>query len=289
MVPLKAGSVDARIILISGPFTPVFGADETERLQGRYATAVAMALERAGLTERLAAVEHSKTEFLNLASHEMRGPLTGLRGYLTMLVSGDLGTLPDKAQSVVPVLLRQTKQMGLIVDQMLETARLTDDRLQLRFKRSDLASLVEAAVAEARPLLPDTHKLTLALPKSPVFVSCDSERVNTIIANLLDNAIKYSPAGGAVTCDLRCRGETAEFHVTDQGMGIKRADIGKLFTRFGRIVTAENAHIPGTGLGLYICRELARRHGGDLTVKSSPGKGTTFTLRLPLDLSLASD
>ena len=100
--------------------------------------------------------------------------------------------------------------------------------------------------------------------------------------NLLDNALKYSPAGGAVSVRVSSEARSAVLRVKDRGIGIAAEDIPRLFTRFGRLVTSENSHIPGTGLGLYLSREIARMHGGDVTVKSEPGAGSEFTLTLPV-------
>jgi two-component system sensor histidine kinase SenX3 len=119
------------------------------------------------------------------------------------------------------------------------------------------------------------------MPGSAVPVVGDRSRLSMIVTNLLHNALKYSPAGGEVRVTCRVADGTAEVAVHDQGVGIAAEDIGRLFTRFGRIVTPETAGIGGTGLGLYLARDLARRHGGDVRVESRPGEGSTFTLRLP--------
>jgi signal transduction histidine kinase len=132
------------------------------------------------------------------------------------------------------------------------------------------------------PLAGRTHRLTLALPDHPVWVDGDPARLNTILSNLIDNAIKYSPDGGPVECTLRVDGRTLIFEVADHGLGIAPEHIGRLFGRFGRIVTADNSHIPGTGLGLYLCQELARMHGGVIDVRSEVRRGSTFLLKLPL-------
>jgi two-component system sensor histidine kinase BaeS len=115
-----------------------------------------------------------------------------------------------------------------------------------------------------------------------VEVIADSGRVTTIVANLLDNALKYSPDGGPVRCAVRVEDGSAVVEVSDRGLGIAAADQPVLFTRFGRIVTGQNSHIPGTGLGLYLSRELAQLQGATLTATSEAGVGSTFTLTLKL-------
>ena len=113
-------------------------------------------------------------------------------------------------------------------------------------------------------------------------VDVDAGRVETILRNLLDNAIKFSPNGGRVRCHLGVGHASARVHVVDQGLGIPPEDMHRLFTRFSRLVTSENSHISGTGLGLYLSRELARLHGGDITARSANGRGARFTFSLPL-------
>ena len=115
-----------------------------------------------------------------------------------------------------------------------------------------------------------------------VRVRVDPDRTRTIIGNLLSNAIKYSPHGGEVKCQVRSRGGVARVAVTDKGLGIAHEDLATLFTRFGRVITPQTEHLKGTGLGLFLARQLARLQGGDITVASVEGKGSTFTLQLPV-------
>jgi signal transduction histidine kinase len=265
----------------AGPFTPLFGSDEVNQLQG-YASSVTAGLERARVTERLAAIEKNKTQFLNLASHELRGPLTVVRGYVSMLEGGLLGTLNERGRRAVPVISAKVLEMNALIDQMIEAARLEDGALMLRPETTDLRNVVSAAVDAARPVVEDKYQIRVKCPERPVRVSVDGERIKTIVSNLVTNAIKYSPAGGPVEVELISRGGTARVSVRDRGVGIAKDDLPILFTRFGRVSTPETVHLPGTGLGLYLGRQLARLHGGEITVDSDPGRGSTFTLHLPV-------
>jgi signal transduction histidine kinase len=285
VVPLHLTEGTGYLGVTAGPFTPLFGSDEVNQLQG-YASAVTAGLERARVTERLAAIERNKTQFLNLASHELRGPVTVVRGYLSMLEDGLLGNLNDRGRKAVPVISAKVLEMNALIEQMIEAARLEDGALMLRQQEADLRDIVVAAVEAARPLVDDKHELVLKIPDRPVRVRVDSERVKTIVANLISNAIKYSPAGGPVPCELVSRGGIARVTVTDSGLGIAKPDLPILFTRFGRIATAQTDHLPGTGLGLYLARQLARLHGGEITVESAVGHGSTFTLHLPVSAAL---
>jgi signal transduction histidine kinase len=265
----------------AGPFTPLFGSDEVNQLRG-YASSVTAGLERVRVTERLAAIERNKTQFLNLASHELRGPLTVVRGYVSMLQDGLLGTLNERGRKAVPVISTKVLEMNVLIEQMIEAARLEDGALMLRPEANDLRDLVKAAVNSATPALDGLHKVRVKCPDRPVHVRVDGERVKTIVSNLVSNAIKYSPEGGSVEIDVVNRGGIARVSVKDQGLGIAKDDLPILFTRFGRVSTPETDHLPGTGLGLYLGRQLARLHGGEITVDSEPGQGSTFTLHLPV-------
>jgi signal transduction histidine kinase len=265
----------------AGPFTPLFGSDEVNQLQG-YASSVTAGLERVRVTERLAAIEKNKTQFLNLASHELRGPLTVVRGYVSMLEGGLLGDLNERGRKAMPVISSKVLEMNALIEQMIEAARLEDGALMLRPEANDLRDIVNAAVDSARPVLDGEHKIRVKCPDRPVHVRVDGERVKTIVSNLVSNAIKYSPGGGAIDVDVVNRGGLARVSVKDHGVGIAKDDLPVLFTRFGRVSTPETDHLPGTGLGLYLGRQLARLHGGEITVDSDPGRGSTFTLHLPV-------
>ena len=231
---------------------------------------------------RMRELEKIKSDFLNLASHELRGPLSLLRGYLSMLSEGSLGELPPKVRGLLPVMNAKAAQMAFLVTQMLESARLEDSQLHLKLEPVDMRGLVRQAVDTMGSLTAPGQSLLLEDPGREILIVADAGRVETIAVNLLDNALKYSPAGGAVRVQVSSDASSTMLRVKDTGIGIAAEDFPKLFTRFGRLVTAENSHIPGTGLGLYLSREIARMHGGDITVKSAPGEGSEFTVTLPL-------
>lgn len=283
-LPLTEGT--GYLGVTAGTFTPLFGSDEVNQLQG-YASAVTAGLERAKVTERMAAIEKNKTQFLNLASHELRGPMTVVRGYVSMLEGGLLGDLNERGLKAVPVISAKVMEMNALIEQMIEAARLEDGALMLRPAEIDLRDVVSEAVEAARPLVDDRHEISLRIPERPVQVRVDAERVRTIVSNLISNAIKYSPSGGTIDCELTARAGIARVAVKDSGVGIAKEDLPILFTRFGRVSTPHTNHLPGTGLGLYLGRQLARLHGGEITVESAPGRGSTFTLHLPLQAAQA--
>jgi signal transduction histidine kinase len=278
VIPLNLEQGNSAMVIFAGPFTPLFGDDEVLRLH-QYASSITVGLDRVALSARIAALEKAKTEFLQIASHELRGPMTVIKGYLTMLEGGSLGSLPASAMSVLPLLIAKSDEADAMIEQMIEAARLEDGRLALKKQQGDVVELTELAIQGVRPIL-NAHKLTVEKPPGPIPADVDPDRFQIVVRNLLTNAVKYSPTGALITVVVDQRGDRAIVAVTDEGIGIAEADQARLFTRFGRIQTTQ--HISGTGLGLWLSREIARMHDGDLTVESKPGRGSTFTFQVPL-------
>ncbi len=277
-IPSRGESQVAGAVLTVSDITERKRLDDAQRLTARRESE---AVELRGHAERMAALERMKSDFLNLASHELRGPLAVLRGYISMLDDGSLGELTPPMKLVVPIMTGKMREMNLLINQMLETARIEDSRLVLNRERLDLREVLSHAEESVRPLASNRHELVVLPGEMAVVVHGDRHRLTTILTNLIDNAIKYSPKGGEVRCELIVAEARAHVRVSDSGLGIHEDDLPKLFTRFGRLLNAENSHIPGTGLGLYLSRELARMHGGDIHVESQLGSGSTFSLSLP--------
>ncbi|MEO9008354.1 MAG: ATP-binding protein [Candidatus Dormibacter sp.] len=234
--------------------------------------------------ERMTELDRVKSEFLKLASHELRGPLSVLRGYLDMIVGETFGPPSPRLTPIYPILLAKVDEMNRLVNRMLETARLEENRLVLSLGDIDLSAVVRESVATLEPLRAETHRFELSLPDHPVLVYGDEQRLASVVTNLLENAVKYSPAGGriAVACAVNPEGTAVSLTITDQGIGIDAEDLPRLFSRFGRIVNADNSHIQGAGLGLYLAREIAHLHGGEVTISSIRHRGTAATFTMPL-------
>jgi signal transduction histidine kinase len=231
--------------------------------------------------ERISKLESIKSDFLQLASHELRGPVGIIRGYLEMISHGTFGQPPDAMQPALSVIDAKADQLSRLVSQMLETARLEADEPVTAPRPIDVAELVRSAVDSVAAV--SSPKYRFVVENADVGSAfADPDQVSTILTNLLDNAVRYSPEGSEIRARLEQHDGTVSVVVSDAGIGIAPEDVGRLFKSFSRVVTAENAHIAGTGLGLYISRKLAVVNGGDLAVSSSPGAGSTFTLSLPV-------
>jgi signal transduction histidine kinase len=239
-------------------------------------------LRLAERARQLESLEQAKSSFLRLASHELRGPLTLLNGYVSLL--SDPGFTTQRRQEMVPVLEQAVNRMSMIVAQLTDGTRLEDSRLQLHKSEVDLRDVVRSAVDNVLPLWRRDRQadFELALGERPAPVTVDVLRVETIVQNLLDNAFKYSTVGDRVRCEMTVDEACARVVVQDAGIGISEEEMADLFTRFGRIVNARNSHIGGTGLGLFISQEFARMHGGEIDVESAEGQGSRFELRLPI-------
>jgi signal transduction histidine kinase len=299
-IPWRSGEHRLGALAAYGSTRPAGFSDEDVWMLQAAATAAALVWEHRRADEALAALrereaaglrqqieqsiqlEQLKADFLRLASHELRAPLAVVRGYLSMMEDGTLGELDDSVATVLPLLRAKLDEMNQLVNEMLETARLEDSALQLRLEPLDLREVVREAVGALEPLAGARHRLVMSAAAEPVPVHGDRGRLTMVVSNLVHNAIKYSPAGGDVEVGCAAAGAMGVVSVADHGIGIADADRDRLFTRFGRLVTEQTAGIPGTGLGLYLARDLARRHGGDIDVRSAPGRGSTFTLSLPL-------
>jgi signal transduction histidine kinase len=288
-VPLTAEDEQLAVVVLDRSSTHGFAAEDGEaadELAALVGPALRNAMRTSGLEERmeqLLEMERVKSEFLNLASHELRGPLTVLMGYMSLLEDGAFGEVPEAFMATMPVINARLTEMEVLMNAMLETARLDDGRLRLDLVTVDLREIVDDALRRCELFVHPGQRLGLRCPDRPVPVNVDRERVLTVVSNLVHNAIKYSLQHTDVVCAIVTKGETAEVAVRDSGIGIAPEDLETLFTRFGRIRSNPDVRsVPGTGLGLYLSRELARAHGGDILVESSPGEGSVFTVVLPL-------
>jgi signal transduction histidine kinase/CheY-like chemotaxis protein len=233
--------------------------------------------------ERMSELERVKSDFLNLAAHELRGPIAVARGYLSLLADGSVPAAPDpRGVNALRIVSEKLVAISDLVDQMLATARLEDPNLQLTTEKIELSSFVDEIAVAFRRSLRSSHRLVVAQASPGLIVHGDRQRLTTLLINLLDNAVKFSPDGGEIRigCSSPADGR-ALITVQDEGIGIAADDIGLLFQRFGRLSDLRTNAIPGIGLGLYFAREIARLHGGELWVSSSPGQGSVFGVELP--------
>jgi signal transduction histidine kinase len=232
--------------------------------------------------ERLSS--QAKSEFLRLASHELRGPLSVLAGYLSLLGSGDLGEPPRSWRRPLEILSAKTSELNEIMDELLEVSRLDGDLTARSRTLVDMRDVVAASVERARARA-DLAGADVRLESSgrAIPVVADPKQIGHVVDNLLNNALAYSPSHTCVTVQSAVRGDFAVVSVTDNGVGIPNGMRASLFEPFRRGHQPGVEDVAGTGLGLYISRELAVSHGGTVTLeRSAVGEGSTFALSLPL-------
>lgn len=245
-----------------------------------------LAIENARLYREAQDAIRSREQFLSIASHELKTPLTSVKAS-AQLLDRRLRQEPIDRTRVEPLvrqLQSEISRLETLVLDLLDATRIQQGRLELRREPVDLVELARLAIGRfdsAAQRLP-THNLIVDAPV-PVNASIDPGRIDQVITNLVSNALKYSPDGGDVCVTVRAVDGSAEFAVSDCGIGISTDEQATLFQPFARGDVARQS-IGGTGLGLFISAEIVERHGGTIAVESVPGRGSNFTVRLPLDL-----
>ncbi len=228
-------------------------------------------------------LDRLKDEFVATVSHELRTPLTSMMGFLEMIREGEAGQLTDEQKRFLAIVYRSSERLQRLVGDLLFVARLDAAGLQLHHAAVDITEVVRECI-ESVGALARSRKVELRSELGEVpSVWADRERLAQLVWNLVSNAIKFTPAGGAVTARTFVDGEDVAIQVEDTGIGIPKLEQDRLFQRFFRSSTATQQAIPGTGLGLVISKAIAEAHGGRIDVRSDAGEGTCFTVRLPFD------
>ena len=234
------------------------------------------------LAKDLAEADQRKTEFLATLAHELRNPLAPIRsGLSVMRLKGD--NTASVAQ-VREMMERQVSHMVHLIDDLLDVARISGGKLELKKEHADLRKVLSSAVETSLPLIETgQHELSVDLPEIEVPAEVDVTRVAQVVANLLNNAAKYTPAGGRIGLVLRIEGQEALIAVTDNGIGIPREALSSVFEMFSQVGHHMERSQGGLGIGLSLVRRLVEMHGGTVSATSGgPQQGSVFTVRLPL-------
>jgi len=236
--------------------------------------------------EELEAINHSKDEFVALASHQLRTPATAVKQYLGMVLQGYTGELTRIQSDMLGKAFESNERQIQIINQILNAARADTGKLIMVPIPLDLRVLVRGVWNDMRSLFEQRRqRYRISVPRQAVLVSADQSYLRMAIENLLHNAALYTPDGGTVTLQLtRVGTDTCRLAVTDSGVGIKKADLGKLFAKFSRIHNPLSVQAGGSGIGLYLASEIVRLHGGAISVNSKIRQGSTFAISLPLML-----
>jgi signal transduction histidine kinase len=222
-----------------------------------------------------------KDEFVYIATHELKNPVTAMRGYLSLINEGLYGEVPKKLKDPLTQLNASNQQLVTLVNDLLQIARSEAKSITIHTETVDVCSIIEAVLGSLKPLADQKKlKLTHHCLTKQLLVKADPDKLREIFNNLVSNAIKYSENGSISVYHIIEQGMVVT-HVKDQGYGIAEKDQKKLFTRFYRVEEQVAKGIPGTGLGLFIVKQLIEKMGGRIWFTSKQGVGTTFSFSLP--------
>ncbi|MGN6563431.1 MAG: GAF domain-containing protein [Thermomicrobiales bacterium] len=285
IVPLKArGRVIGTIYCSRDAEGPLY-TDEDRDFCFALADRAAIAVDNARLFQEARDAVAARDQFLSVASHELRTPVTSIKGYVQLL-----RRQLDRAE-VDPVRLRRAlvtidegaERLTRLIGDLLDLSRLRLGQFALRHQPLDLAELIDTIAARVRDQLADGHQLQIGPLSRPCLIIGDADRLDQVLTNLLDNAAKYSPAGGVIGITMDGESDGVCVRVRDEGIGLPAAALETIFEPFNRAPNALDSQLPGLGLGLAICRDIVTRHGGRLWAESAgEGRGATFLLWLPL-------
>jgi PAS domain S-box-containing protein len=227
-------------------------------------------------------LEDAKGNFVALASHQLRTPASGVRMLLALLRDGYMGPLTREQQAGVEQAFEANQRLLRIADDLLNVAKLEAGRLTLNLQQLELGAWLRTLLENQKLLVKEKNqKLRIQVPKEPVYASADPQRLSMALDNVLGNARKYTQRRGTITVSLQPGRSFHRLLVADNGSGITRQELGKLFGKFTRLDNQASRGVEGTGLGLYLTKSIVDLHKGSIRVSSKPGVGTTFTIRLP--------
>ncbi len=289
VLPIASLGDPGRLVVVSGPFTPGFGTDEMRRVQ-QFMSAVVAALDRARLLERikqanvsLVEANRHKSVFLASMSHELRTPLNAILGFSELLIDAGNGQFPPATRKRFLEQIHSSGKhlLGLIND-ILDLSKIEAGQMELRLQMVAIAEIATQVGAIVEPLAAQ-KKIELRIADgSAGDITADAGKVKQMLLNLVANAVKFTPEGGVVTIETRRLDHTVELSVADTGIGIAKEDQDRVFHEFQQVDSGAGRSQPGTGLGLTLTRRFARLHGGDVRVESEAGKGSVFTISLPI-------
>ena len=284
-VPIVSGDDVVAVLNVEGDSTRSFDRGQVITLE-TLADGIGIILRNAELYQalertnaKLVELDRTKSEVVNIVAHDFRAPLAGVLGHAELLELKPDAPREERLEGARAIVQAAT-HMASLVDKTLKTTRLETGHFPFEFGVIDLAATLREVLARQPPDI--QHPVEATIPEDPLPCWADRERVAEVLENLLSNAVKYSPDGGPVRVEVQREQEMVSVRVTDRGIGIDGADLGRLFRPFSRVRNRRTAQLEGSGLGLYICERVVRAHGGRMQVESEPGRGSTFSFSLPL-------
>jgi PAS domain S-box-containing protein len=231
---------------------------------------------------QLLALNTAKDDFISLASHQLRTPATGVKQYIGMLIEGYGGLLSDDQQIILRTAYRSNERQLKIIDDLLRVAHVDAGRVVLKKEQCDIVKLVSEVVAEERSVFEQRNQAVhIKGLKKNITAHVDIPRIRMVLENIVDNATKYTPEGKQIRVTIADAKDTVRIRIKDEGVGIAKADIPKLFHKFSRINNSLSMVVGGSGLGLYWAKEIIDLHKGAISINSELHRGSTFTITIP--------
>ena len=232
--------------------------------------------------EKLKALDEAKDDFVSMASHQLRTPLTAIKGYTSMVLEGDAGKINATQRNLLEQSFASSQRMVFLIADLLNVSRLKTGKFVIETAPTNLAEVVGQEISQLTETAASRKlKLTYKMPKKFPSLMIDETKTRQVIMNFIDNAIYYTPAGGKISVELTETPASVEFRVIDNGIGVPRSEKPHLFTKFYRAANARTARPDGTGLGLFMAKKVIIAQGGAIIFESEEGKGSTFGFIFP--------
>jgi len=227
-------------------------------------------------------LNRSKDEFISLASHQLRTPATGVKQFLGLVLEGYAGELSEQQIEFLQKAYDSNDRQIDLVNSLLRVAQVDAGKVVLHPTEVELGSLITDVIEEQKDIFTERNQnIEVAKEGNPTSLKADKARLRMVLENLIDNASKYTPHGGHITVSVSTKKDTCTIDIRDSGVGIDKASLSQLFTKFTRIQNDLSDSVGGSGLGLYWANKIILLHGGEISVKSNPGEGSTFSIHLP--------
>jgi len=248
--------------------------EDHELIVEAIASQAAIALENAKLYHEVQTLSETKDQFIGFASHELKTPLTTMSGYVQLMEKS-----PAKTEQFLPKINKQLSRLTAIISDLLDISKIQAGKFDLNKSPILLNTLIKESVESAK-LLSEHHQIFCHLPAEPVMLNVDATKMSQVLVNIISNAIKYSPRASKIEVKAEQLADDVRITVKDQGIGIAKEELDKIFTQFYRAASGES-RADGLGLGLYLCKEFVEAHHGTIWAESDIGTGTTIHVTLP--------
>lgn len=281
-VPIKREGTVIGLITLESQHGTGFGPEDISFVD-RLADRAAVAIENSRLYEAIQAANKAKNDFISVVTHELRIPMTSIRGYTDLILGGLVGPLTDQQKDFLGTIRRNLDRMSVLIRDLSDINRIESGRMKFELGSFGLDEALEDVISSLRETI-DGRQQMLMVEIEPDFpqVYADRTRISQVLTNLISNANKYTPNGGEITVRASANGQFAQVEVVDNGLGISEEDQAKLFTQFFRSDDSAVREQTGWGLGLSIVKKMVEAQGGEISCYSILGQGSTFTFTIPL-------